>query len=144
MTTTPAGWYPDPAGSGGMRWWNGSTWGEQVQPAPQPAAQSGQPWPAGQPAQPWAPYQQQAAGPGAPQWGGQQAPQGFAKQNVVSLISFAVSALLVVLAATAHVVVFAVLPIFLAVAAVQKKEPLAWPAVGVAAAVAVFAFTAFT
>jgi hypothetical protein len=22
----PAGWYPDPAGSGGQRWWNGTAW----------------------------------------------------------------------------------------------------------------------
>jgi hypothetical protein len=35
MTTppTPAGWYPDPEGSGGQRYWDGSTWTEHQSPA---------------------------------------------------------------------------------------------------------------
>lgn len=32
----PAGWYDDPAGSGGRRYWNGSAWTEQVQGVPTP------------------------------------------------------------------------------------------------------------
>ena len=40
MTTprTPAGWYPDPDGSGGQRYWDGSAWTEHQSPAtPAPA-----------------------------------------------------------------------------------------------------------
>ena len=40
MTTppTPAGWYPDPDGSGGQRYWDGSEWTEHRAPAtPEPA-----------------------------------------------------------------------------------------------------------
>lgn len=32
------GWYPDPAGSGGQRWWDGIGWTEHVAPAAAPAA----------------------------------------------------------------------------------------------------------
>ena len=31
--TTPAGWYPDPDGSGGQRYWDGSSWTEHRSPA---------------------------------------------------------------------------------------------------------------
>lgn len=27
---TPPGWYPDPAGTGRSRWWNGQAWGEET------------------------------------------------------------------------------------------------------------------
>ncbi|WP_347133336.1 DUF4352 domain-containing protein [Mycobacterium sp. DL] len=38
MTTpqTPAGWYSDPDGSGGQRYWDGHAWTEHRAPAPQP------------------------------------------------------------------------------------------------------------
>jgi uncharacterized protein YxjI len=55
----PPGWYPDPAGSGGTRWWNGQSWTEHVQAPPTPAPP---PPPVQQPAQ-----QQAQPQPAAPQ-----------------------------------------------------------------------------
>jgi hypothetical protein len=158
MTTPAAGWYPDPAGSGGSRWWDGIAWGDQVHPAPQPVAQPG-----AAPGQPWHVAQQGNAGqqwdggqasgqpwnPDAPaqqQWTGQQvqqAPETFAKRNSTSLAAIVVSLVLIVLLATAHIVVLAILPVFLAVRAVQRKEQLAWPAVGITAAVLIYAVIYF-
>jgi hypothetical protein len=131
MTTPAAGWYPDPAGSGGMRWWDGVTWSDQVQPAAAPAAVA-RPWGAGQP---W------GAGGAQQQWAGQQtqAPVGFARRNTNSLVVAAIAVIYVVLVATVHVVVLGFLPVLFAVRAVQGKESLAWPAAGIAAAVLIFA-----
>jgi len=137
MTTPAAGWYPDPAGSGGRRWWTGSSWGDQVQPAPQPVVQ---PWHVGQQygaGQPQAPGQVPAQ-----QWGAgqpdRQAPAGFARKNTVSLAVLGIALLYAVLATTVHIVVLGFLPLFLGVNAVKRKEPLAWPAVGAGAAVLIF------
>ena len=33
-TTPAAGWYPDPAGGEGLRWWTGVTWTDDVRPSP--------------------------------------------------------------------------------------------------------------
>lgn len=34
MTQTPPGWYPDPSGRGGLRWWDGTQWTQHVQAMP--------------------------------------------------------------------------------------------------------------
>ncbi len=41
--SVPAGWYPDPAGSGRQRWWDGLQWTEHFQEAYTPAAVGGTP-----------------------------------------------------------------------------------------------------
>ncbi|MFI0349417.1 DUF2510 domain-containing protein [Actinomadura sp. 9N407] len=55
------GWYPDPYGGGGQRWWDGANWTHNVHPA-QPQPQPAQPQPQPQAAQP----QQSAPAQGAP------------------------------------------------------------------------------
>jgi uncharacterized protein DUF2510/uncharacterized protein DUF4190 len=48
MSTTPPGWYPDPSGSGGQRYWDGNAWTEHAQaPASAPPPATG--WPTTQP-----------------------------------------------------------------------------------------------
>lgn len=54
MTAPAAGWYPDPQNAANLRWWDGNTWTDTIQPSqtmPAPA-----PWsaPVAQPAPAWA------------------------------------------------------------------------------------------
>jgi hypothetical protein len=67
----PPGWYPDPAGSPGTRWWDGQGWTEHLQqPAPPPVA--GRPFGGPQPSAPQLPAQphpaQQYGGPQPGAW----------------------------------------------------------------------------
>ena len=83
MSQPVPGWYPDPAGSQRLRWWNGGQWIDQYQPMPgvtvQGApAQHGTPTPNNQQGVPGPRFQQGVPGPqGLPQQGApQQRQQG--------------------------------------------------------------------
>jgi hypothetical protein len=41
MTEPAAGWYHDPADAGAMRWWDGATWTDHVQPMGEPPVSTG-------------------------------------------------------------------------------------------------------
>ncbi|WP_315298847.1 DUF2510 domain-containing protein [uncultured Actinomyces sp.] len=86
MSQPAPGWYPDPAGTQRLRWWNGGMWLDQYQPMPGAAPQQGLPAqhnaPAQQgfpaqhnaPAQQGFPAQQAAPAPGPHMPSAQQAP----------------------------------------------------------------------
>lgn len=144
MSSPAPGWYPDPAQSGGTRWWNGSAWTEQVTPpaqtwgAPQQQwAPTGQPWGAQQPQQQWpataSPWDTRPAAP--PHW---------FKRNAMSLATVGVVLAYVALLAFAHITVLGVLPIALAAQAVRNKEPMAIPAAVVAGLALVLALYELT
>ncbi len=60
MPKPAPGWYPDPAGSQRLRWWNGGEWTEQFHDMPQQEVSAGQPSPTDQGAGQHVPAQSQA------------------------------------------------------------------------------------
>ena len=144
--TSPApGWYPDPSGRPGERWWNGGSWTDDVRetqnrPA-QPATQVDAPhgWdgfgnPAAPPAAPPPAYN------APPRYATAAPPQrSWVKQNGYSLATVGVVIAYLLVLAFAGIVFLGILPIFMAYSAVQRKEPLRWAAVGIAVIAIVFA-----
>ena len=60
MSQPAPGWYPDPAGSQRLRWWNGGEWTEQFHDMPQQGAPVAQQMPTAQAAGQYMPAQSQA------------------------------------------------------------------------------------
>ena len=60
MSQPAPGWYPDPAGSQRLRWWNGGEWTEQFHDTPQQEVSTGQQSPTDQGAGQHMPAQSQA------------------------------------------------------------------------------------
>mgnify|MGYP001736327283 FL=1 len=60
MSQPTPGWYPDPAGSQRLRWWNGGEWTEQFHNMPQQGAPVAQQMPTARAAGQYMPAQSQA------------------------------------------------------------------------------------
>ena len=65
-TVPPAGWYTDPSGQPGQRWWDGAAWSMSTRPTPAPE-------PAQQPAMPTYPSMQTSPAQAVPAYGAQSA-----------------------------------------------------------------------
>ena len=127
----PPGWHPDPADPAtSVRWWNGTHWTELTQPAPSggsgPAAGGG-----------WSGW---GGGPGAGSGWGRGGGGTLARRNQASALAIGLAALYIVIALSAHVVFFGIVPVVTAVRAFRRREalaPLAAVAAGLSVVVAV-------
>jgi hypothetical protein len=126
----PAGWYPDPNGTPGQRWWNGASWSDATQAPPLAG-------PGSQPA-PYAPSSSYPSAPGNSRmrrgWAGGN--YGGASRNHYAFITFGVSALYIVLALATGFAILGLIPVLMSMRSQRRHEPLA-PFAIVAAVVAV-------
>jgi hypothetical protein len=131
-STAPAGWYPDPSGVPGQRWWDGQAWSTAVAPlaahpvvaATVPAGPIG-----GTTVLANAPYASSVY-PYQPT----RVPAGIGVQsgNRLALITFAVVAVYLFIALESKIVIFGVLPLGLSLRSKRQGEPLAPFAIGAA------------
>jgi hypothetical protein len=132
-TNIPPGWHPDPQNPAlSLRWWDGTQWTGDVRPStPTAPPPLGNAWDAGHNWNNSAPAGWPPSGQPGPYAG-----QTFARRNQRSLTAVGVAAVYVLIAFTAHIVFFGILPILFSVRAYKGREPLA-PLAIAAAAVAV-------
>ena len=126
----PAGWYPDPSGAQGTRWWDGQRWTDHTQqatPTPAPVAT--------------APGQPPTYGAAAPTWAQNAKPRG---TNHYALITFGIVAVYLVLAAATRIVFIGILPIVMSLRSQQRREPLAPLAIGAAVVSVIIALAILT
>ncbi len=153
----PPGWHPDPADPAtSVRWWNGTHWTELTQPAPSggsgpaagggwsgwgggPGGWGGGPggWSGGGGPGGWSGW---GGGPGAGSGWGRGGGGTLARRNQASALAIGLAALYIVIALSAHVVFFGIVPVVTAVRAFRRREalaPLAAVAAGLSVVVAV-------
>jgi hypothetical protein len=137
-SVAPAGWYPDPTGAPGHRWWDGAAWSAATAPdlrpvlAAQAVAATSVPQSATVPAPQPVPGWQPAAASGNPVRRQTHAsPTGWAA-NRFALITMGLVALYILLALETGFVVIGLLPLALSLRSKRGGEALAPFAIGAA------------
>jgi hypothetical protein len=117
MTSSPpAGWYPDPSGATGQRWWDGQAWSATVAPEPQPS--------------PTVPMYSSANAYQVPQSAA--AGSNLYASNRFTFITIAIVAVYIVIAVETRFVIFGFLPLAMSLRSKRAREPLAPLAIGAA------------
>jgi Protein of unknown function (DUF2510) len=140
-SVAPAGWYPDPSGAPGHRWWDGQAWSDATAPVTQPAFAMQSNVPVGteigyatspQPVQPSQNAWQPSSANGYPVAQSRPAAATGWAVNRLALITIGVVALYIVIAVETRFVIFGFLPLALSLRSKRAGEPLAPFAIGAA------------
>lgn len=139
MTAPVAGWYADPNGGSGLRFWNGAGWTDSTQalpvlgPTAPPAASqypnrnhATGPYPAQGPqyhAQPFVVAPRQPPPP-APSRNAQASAGAFLAANKFALITVVICAVYAIIAAESHYMLFGILPVLMTARSFRAREAL--------------------
>lgn len=129
MTEFAAGWYPDPSGGPGQRWWDGMQWTNSIYPAANPAIPQVQQGQYGQQTYLQAPTIQQPTLQHSPT-------STVIGRNRYTAMTVGVAIGYLALAVWAHIAILGIVPILMSVRAFKARERLA-PLSAVAAGIAV-------